>query len=420
MSRERDEEYIEAKWKLEMQLQEATSKLEEMVRNWSDELLKKHRLLAEQQERVREAYEALQEKDQKLEESERKYRAIVESAGDAIISLDAENTVLSWNEGAHEVFGYSQDEAIGKNIDELLIKEDIRDEALQLTRKAHGGEKIMTFESVRYAKDGRPKNVLITATPLKDPQGRTYAISLIYKDITQLKIAQQRLIQSEKQAALGLIAGSIGHELNNAVGEMLIYANLLKKNPEDVEQVKELIDTIGEIVERCSIHSRDLLSLSRPAEPEMKTLSLETILEDTTQTMVTCGLLKRFTIVRDYTPNLPSVLGDRNQIEQIIRNLEINGAHAMGDEGTLTIGTRCSKDGQFVEFLIKDTGHGMSQEIREKIFEPFYTTKCDGAGTGLGMHVVKGIVEQHKGYIRIESEVGKGTTMIVGIPTRKR
>ena len=200
---------------------------------------------------------------------------------------------------------------------------------------------------------------------------------------------------------------------------MLIYANLLKKNPEDAEQVKELIDTIGEVVERCSIHGLNLLSLSRPAEPSMKILSIETILEETTQTMVTCGLLKRLNLVRDYTPNLPSVLGDRNQFEQIIRNLEINAAHAMGDEGTLTIGTRCSKDGQYVEFLIKDTGHGMSQETQEKIFEPFYTTKSDGKGTGLGMHVVKGIVEQHKGYIRIESELDQGTTMIVGIPMRK-
>ena len=420
MSQENDKEYIEAKWRLEVQLRETTSKLEEMVRNWSEELLKKHRLLVEQQERVQEAYAALQDKDRKLVESEKKYRAIVESAGDAIITLDADNIVLSWNEGAHEIFGYTPEEATGKNIDDLLIQDDVREEARQLTQKAHGGEMIRSFESIRYAKDGSPKNVLITATPLKEPSGEIYAISIIYKDITQLKIAQKRLVQSEKQAALGIIAGSIGHELNNAVGEMLIYTNLLRKNPEDVKHVKEMIDTISELVEKISIHGRNLLSLSKPAEPEMRTLSFEDILEETTQTMVICGILKRFDIVRNYTPNLPSILGDKNLLEQIIRNLEINAAHAMGDAGILTLGTKSSKDKQYVEFYMKDTGHGMSKEIREKIFEPFYSTKSEGKGTGLGMHIVKQIIEQHRGYIRIESEVSKGTEVTIGIPIESR
>ena len=123
---------------------------------------------------------------------------------------------------------YSTEEATGKNIDELLIQEDVREEALELTQKAHSGERIRSYESIRYAKDGTPKYVLITATPLKDPSGETYAISLMYKDVSQLKTAQLQLIQTEKQAALGLIAGSIGHELNNAVSEMLIYTSLIK------------------------------------------------------------------------------------------------------------------------------------------------------------------------------------------------
>ncbi|MFQ6092830.1 MAG: PAS domain S-box protein, partial [bacterium] len=248
MDQQIDTEYLKAKQRLEVQLREATATLEEMVGDWSEELLKRHRLLVEQQNHLQKAYAELQEKDRKLGESERKYRAIVESAGDAIITLDADNSILSWNEGAHEIFGFSTEEALGKNIDELLIKEDVRDEALQLTQKAHGGERIRTFETVRYSKHGTPKNVLITATPLKDPQGKIHAISLIYKDITQLKTAQQRLFQSEKQAVLGLIASSIGHELNNVVGEMLIYTTLLKKNPEDAEHVKEMIDIISELV----------------------------------------------------------------------------------------------------------------------------------------------------------------------------
>lgn len=419
MSRERDEEYIDIKWRLDVQLNEATAKLEEMVRNWSEELLKTHRILVEQQEKMEKAFAELTEKDRKLTESEHRYRAIVESAGDAIITLDADNIVLSWNEGACYIFGYSAQEAIGRNIDELLIQEDVREEALKLTQQAHGGEKIRSYESIRYTKDGTPKHVLITATPLKEPSGKTYAISLIYKDVTELKISQQQLFQTEKQAALGLIAGSIGHELNNVVSQLLIYTTLLKKDPENVEHVKEMVQTISELVEKSSIHGRNLLSLSKPAEPEMKSLNIERVLEDTTQTMIVCGLLKRYSIVRDYASDLPSILGDEHLLEQVIRNLEINAAHAMGDKGRLTIGTKLSKNEQAVEFFIRDTGHGMSEETEAKVFEPFFTTKSEGKGTGLGLHIVKQIVEQHKGHITIDSEIKKGTTITIGIPVRK-
>jgi signal transduction histidine kinase len=110
------------------------------------------------------------------------------------------------------------------------------------------------------------------------------------------------------------------------------------------------------------------------------------------------------------------ILADVNLLEQVIRNLEINAAHAMGDEGTLTIGTSLSKDGNFVEFSINDTGPGISEETQKKIFQPFFTTKADGKGTGLGLPIVKQIVEQHQGYINIKSKMGKGTTVIIGIP----
>ncbi len=414
-----DNGYFAAKQRLEMQLNETTSKLQEMVNNWSDELLKGHRLLMEQQKDIQKAYAELKEKDEKLEESEKKYRAIVESAGDAIITLAPDSTILSWNDGACEIFGYPAEEALGRNTDELLVREDVKEEACQLTRKAHGGEMIRSFESVRYSKDGIPKNVLITATPLKDPAGKIYAISLIYKDISQLKMAQQQLIQTEKQAMLGMIAGSIGHELNNALTEMMIYAKLIREDPEDAEQVREMSDTLIEAVEKISIHGRNLLSLSRPAEPEMRMLSIERVLEETTQTMIICGILKRFKIVRRYKPNLSLVSADKNLMEQAIRNLEINSAHAMGDAGTLELGTKHSADGKCVEFYIKDTGHGMTEETQKKIFEPFFTTKLKGKGTGLGMHIVKGILDRHKGYIHIDSAVGKGTTMTVGIPALK-
>jgi signal transduction histidine kinase len=126
-----------------------------------------------------------------------------------------------------------------------------------------------------------------------------------------------------------------------------------------------------------------------------------------------------YSIVKEYSENLPLVLGDEMLLEQVIRNLEINAAHAMGDQGTLTLNTRASEDKSFVEFSITDTGHGIPDDQRDQIFLPFYTTKEKGKGTGLGMYIVKQIVEQHKGYIQLKSDIGVGTSITIGLPVVK-
>ena len=138
--------------------------------------------------------------------------------------------------------------------------------------------------------------------------------------------------------------------------------------------------------------------------------------EETTNILLISGILKRYTIPREYTKNLPLIHGDRHLLEQVIRNLEINSAHAMGNRGILTVGTKMSADDTYVEFYIKDTGCGIPEDKLDKIFEPFFTTKEDGKGTGLGIAISKRIVEEHGGYIQVDSEVGRGTTITVGIP----
>lgn len=122
-----------------------------------------------------------------------------------------------------------------------------------------------------------------------------------------------------------------------------------------------------------------------------------------------------YTIVKEYSEGLPPVLGDEMLLEQVIRNLEINAAHAMGNQGTLILSTRFSEGKSHVEFSITDTGHGIPDDKRDQIFLPFYTTKEKGRGTGLGMYIVKQIVEQHKGYIQLKSEVGVGTSVTIGL-----
>lgn len=247
----------------------------------------------------------------------------------------------------------------------------------------------------------------------------TPIVTAILRDISERKAMQEQIINAEKQASVSIIAGSIGHELNNAVSGLMGYADLLKMKPGDIKMGRKCAEIFATQSQRLKLHASNLLSLSKPPEPEMKPIDINSFLEKTTDMLYVSGLLKRYTIVKEFSKDLSQILGDEALLEQLIRNLEINAAHAMGNEGILTLRTRFSEKKSHVEFSIADTGHGIPDDRRNQIFLPFYTTKDKGKGTGLGMYIVKQTVEKHKGYIRLESEVGVGTRMTIGLPVKE-
>lgn len=378
---------------------------------------KYERELAEYAARLRDLFA---EMTADLRKSEHLYRSIVDGATDAIMTVDRNLRVLSWNKGAEEVFGYTEQEALGKTLDDLIIRPDVGPSSDYVNSQIRAGKAVRVYEAVRYTKDGQPRNVLISATPILGDDGTVQFVSLIYKDITEQKRAQEQLIQSEKQATLGVIAGSIGHELNNLVSGLLVEAQLLLRRADNPEEVRKIGQRLLAHLEKVALHGRNLLSLSKPARPQLQSMDLTEVLEDTTDTLVLSGILKRFRIEKHFAPNLPPVCGDRNQIEQVIRNLEINAAHAMKSDGVLTVSASLTEDGNFVRMVIEDNGQGIPNEIKDKIFEPFFTTKAEGEGTGLGLPIVKQIVESHGGRFYLESQVGVGTRAIVEIPVAKQ
>ncbi len=355
-----------------------------------------------------------------LRESEQRYRSLVEFAADAIITMDANRTITSWNQAAQQIFGFTEEEALGQKIDNLVTQEEVEQEAAQLSERVLRGESIHSFEAVRYSKSGERKNVLLSATPIFDAEGKVVEVSLMYKDITELKQAHEQLLQTEKQATLGIIAGSIGHELNNLVGGLLVHAKLLQQNYDKPERVKETVDIFLTHLEKVALHGKNLLSLSRPTKPRFEPLDLNSVLLDVTETLVLSGVLKHHRVEKHLSPLNGYINGDRHLLEQVIRNLEINSAHAMQNGGTLAISTRLTEDGKYFEVAISDTGSGIPLEIQDKIFQPFFTTKGEGQGTGLGLPIVKDIIEKHKGYLQLSSQVGVGTTITVGIPMAKK
>ncbi|OPZ64665.1 MAG: Sensor protein ZraS [bacterium ADurb.Bin478] len=216
-----------------------------------------------------------------------------------------------------------------------------------------------------------------------------------------------------------MIAGSIGHELNNLVSGLLIHARLLQQSSDQPEKVKSIAETFAANLEKVALHGRNLLSLSRPTKPRFEPLDLNAVLDETTETLLLTGVLKYMKVEKKYSRERVYIYGDRNLLEQVIRNLEINAAHAMQPGGRLTLTTRLEKNGEYLLMEFKDTGHGIAEENLKKIFLPFFTTKSEGVGTGLGLPIVKDIVEQHNGHLTLESQVGQGTTITVHLPVAK-
>ncbi|HPI73661.1 MAG TPA: PAS domain S-box protein, partial [bacterium] len=218
---------------------------------------------------------------QELRESEQMYRSIVENAEDAIITIAPDSKVTSWNKGACRIFGYEEEEALGRQIDELIARDSVGKEAMNLSRKVLQGESIKSLEALRYDKNNEAKNVLISASPIFNERHEVEAVTLMYKDISELKKAHEQLLRTEKQATLGVIAGSIGHELNNLVGGLLIHARLLQQSSDQPEKVKSIAETFAANLEKVALHGRNLLSLSRPTKPRFEPLDLNAVLDET-------------------------------------------------------------------------------------------------------------------------------------------
>ena len=233
--------------------------------------------------------------------------------------------------------------------------------------------------------------------------------------VQQLKESQEQLIQAEKLTSLGQMAASIAHEINNPLAGVLVYTRLLsKKLTEDTARKEESLDYLAKMeseVSRCSRIIRNLLDFARQTQPTLRLVDINQVIEQVLAMVGHQAQLQNVEVVKEFSPSLPKVMADFDQIQQIFTNLTLNAIQAMPDGGRLTI--RSSAVDSEVRIDVQDTGCGISKENMGKLFTPFFTTKAKGKGVGLGLAVVHGIIERHKGRIKVQSEVGKGTTFSV-------
>ncbi len=354
------------------------------------------------------------------------FEGLFENAPEAIALVDNQSRILRVNSEFTNVFGYANDELLGKYIDHILVPDDLRQEAADITEKVATGARV-DVESVRRCKDGTLIDVSIRGAPIKIGREQL-AVLGIYRDITNQKRLEARLLHTQKMEAIGTLAGGISHDFNNLLQIIQGYTDILLtgKKPEN-QEYNDLL-AIRDATARAAELTRELLTFSRKKKIILRPVDLNQLIKQLNK-ILERTFLKTIEIKLELADNLKRINGDPVQLEQVLINLALNARDAMPGGGNLIIKTGITTmdqefcrthpgaaPGTYALVTVSDNGHGIDEESLKHIFEPFYTTKDIGKGTGLGLAMVYGIVKEHQGYIMPSSKPGEGTTFEIYLP----
>jgi len=359
------------------------------------------------------------------------------SSPEAIALIKNNGQIMRINSEFTNLFGYTEDEATGKIIDTILIPEGSDNEAVNLTNKVSHGEKIYV-ETQRKHKDGSMLDVSLLATPIT-VDGGSIAIYAIYRDISSRRKTeekqrqlQEKLNRAEKMESLGVLAGGVAHDLNNMLGPLVGYPELiLRKLPED-SPLRKQVQRMGNAAADAAEIIQDLLTLARRGRYEMSPVDLNEVIHNFLDSPTFAKLTEeksRIEVEIALDESIRQINGSSHQLSKIIMNLIVNAFDAISEQGCLRIRT-CEefveklhsghdkvKPGNYIVLSIEDSGVGIPAEDLAKIFEPYYSKKKMGrSGSGLGLSVVYGIVKDHKGYYDVTSTVGEGTQFTLYFP----
>ena len=356
-------------------------------------------------------------------EAQRNFVArIIDSLPVGLYVIDRAYRIRAWNRKREAgTQGVSREDALGREVFEVLDRQPREMLKLEFDRVFKTGE-IQQMEMDSQA-TGEARHYRITKIPMRSDDDDISHVITIGEDVTQWRQAQQRLAQSEKLAAVGQLAAGVMHEINNPLATILACSEALALRvadlPEHERQAQqEYLHIVDTEVQRCRRIVEGLLEFSRPKQSSRKIpFSINAIIEQTLFLLKHHDRFKWLTVERQLGDGLPQIQADSERLVQCFMALMLNAMDAMNSRGVLTVRTRRNPqrtDEILAEFI--DTGTGIKQEDLPKIFEPFFTTKPQGRGTGLGLSVVYGIVEEHRGRIEVESQMGVGTNFKVFLP----
>ena len=424
---ERDEAFWSA---TNENIEKAYEKLDELVEDRTIELKTVNEQLLQELTKRRRA-------EQILKESEVRYRELYEEAPNAYFSVGTDKLIKSCNSAAARLLGYTKEELMKMKVFDLYDNsENGLIKAKTIFQRLLKGEKIHDKELLMRHKNGEPIWISLTVKPVKDQLGqviesRSMVISIserkkaeesikeysekledmVDQRTSELRETQEELVRKERLAVLGKIAGGVGHELRNPLGAIknaAYFLNMVLEEPEP--EVKETLEILNKEIESSEKIISSLLGFARLKPPLMRKMDVNKILEDYLSHTAIPNNIK---VIKQMDNILPSILADPDQLIQVFRNIITNAIQAMPDGGKLIVKSEASGPNcLFISFI--DTGVGIPEENKKKIFEPLFTTKAKGIG--LGMAVSETLIDRHGGTIEVESEEGKGTTITVKLP----
>jgi PAS domain S-box-containing protein len=371
-----------------------------------------------------------------LGQSEERFRLLVEGVQDyAIITLDSEGRIATWNLGAQRIHGVTANEALGQDVSVLYGEEDIAEGKPQYELEVARESGRFEDEGWRVRSDGSRFWANVVVTALRDDDGALRGFSRVSRDITERKRAgeerellQIRLNQAQRLESLGQLAGGVAHDFNNLLAAVMNYAWLIHEDPSDPEAVRADVAQIRRAAERAATLTHQLLIFGRREVVKPEVLDLNAVVAEI-EALLRRTIGEHIELRTKLEPNLNRIKADPSGVEQVLMNLVVNARDAMHAGGTLVIETKNAEvsditlrsslrvePGRYVVLAVADSGTGMTAEVAGRAFEPFFTTKERGKGSGLGLATVYGIVTQAGGDVNIYSEPGMGTTIRAYFP----
>lgn len=364
--------------------------------------------------------------DEALRQASQALETVIQASPLAIFAFDLEGSVKTWNPAAERMFGWLRDEVLHRR---LPLVEDHDLEAFHdRVERGKRGRMMNGLEVKQRRKDGSSVEISLWTAPLRDASGTLNGFIAMAADITERRLLEEQLRQSQKMEAVGRLAGGVAHDFNNLLTVITGHGHLLLNDLGPEGPLRASVDEILRAVERASALTNQLLAFSRRQVIQPKVLDLTALVANMDR-MLRRVIGEDIELVNVLSPELGQVKVDAGQMEQVVMNLVVNSRDATQAGGRITIRTAnvelgrqyarvylTAQPGSYVMLSVSDTGHGMDPETKAHLFEPFYTTKDHGKGTGIGLSTVYGIIKHYGGHISVASEPGQGTTIAIYLP----
>jgi len=365
--------------------------------------------------------------ERELKEANEFLMNLIEDSVDGIIVTDMKGDILIFNKGAENLLDYKAEEVVRKMNIRSIYQPGVAKEVMEKLRSPDfgGAGKLTSFPIFHRKKEGELIEGDLSASIIYDEKGNEIASIGIFKDLRErlriereLQKMQEALLQSEKLAAMGRLTSQVAHELNNPIYGIMNTLELLKTEIPPESKRRRILELSLSETQRLSEMLRNMLSFSKPEEEKRRPIKINELIEGILLVMEKQMKESNIKVETSLDPNISEIMASTNQMRQVMLNIFKNAKEAMPKGGTLTVKT--VMEGDKILLHLKDTGTGIPEEIRDKVFEAFFTTKQKVKGVGLGLSVCYGIIKDHGGEIKVESEEGKGATFIITLPIESR